>query len=87
MLALRIGELDFLTNRRRENISKWGSTHCFVQVCGGEDSLEHVSQCFGYESTFNKKDSSEQAQAEYLVALNRERLKKYKRPLIYHRKS
>ena len=87
MLALRIGELDFLTNRRRENISKWGSTHCFVQVCGGEDSLEHVSQCFGYESTFNKKDSSEQAQAEYLVALNRERLKKYRRPLIYHRKS
>ena len=82
MLALMIGELNFLTNRRSENMKKLGSTHCYVGVCGGEDSLEHVSQCFGY-SAVPSGDGSEKAQAEYLVELNRERMKKFKTSLIY----
>ena len=85
MLALMIGELNFLTNRKNENIKKLGSTHCFVGVCGGEDTLDHVSQCFGYKSTL-KEDGSERSQVDYLVELNEERLKKYKRPLIYYEK-
>ena len=50
MLALQIGELNFLTNRRRESLKEKGSTACYTQVCGGEDSLDHVSVCFGYDS-------------------------------------
>ena len=83
MLALMIGELNFLTNRRQENLKNLGSTHCFVGVCGGEDSLDHVSQCFGYDST-PSGDGSERGQVAYLVALNRERMRKYSRPLIFY---
>ena len=85
MLALMIGELNFLTNRKNENIKKLGSTHCFVGVCGGEDTLDHVSQCFGYKSTL-REDGSERSQVDYLIELNEERMKKYKRPLIYYEK-
>ena len=86
MLAMMIGELNFLTNRKAENMKKRGSTHCYIEVCGGEDSLEHVSQCFGY-STVPSGDGSEKAQAEYLVDLNKERMKKFKTALIYYDKS
>ena len=82
MLALMIGELNFLTNRREENIKKLGSTRCYVGVCGGEDELEHVSQCFGYSST-PSGDHSELGQAQYLVELNAERIKNFGTSLIY----
>ena len=75
MMALMIGELNFLTNRKGESMKKWGSTHCYTKVCGGEDSLEHVSQCFGYQTTPSGVPT-EEAQAEYLVALNKERMEK-----------
>ena len=83
MLALMIGELNFLTNRRAENIKKLGSTHCYIGVCGGEDSLEHVSQCFGY-SAVPSGDGSERSQVEYLVELNKERMKRFGTALIYY---
>ena len=82
MLALMIGELNFLTNRREENIRKLGSTRCYVGVCGGEDELEHVSQCFGYLSN-PSGDHSEKGQAHYLVQLNAERIAKFGTSLIY----
>ena len=85
MLSLMIGELNFLTNRKQESIKKLGSTRCFVGVCGGEDTLDHVSQCFGYQAT-PSGDGSERSQVEYLLALNEERTKKYKRPLIFYDK-
>ena len=82
MLALQIGELNFLTNRRRESEKELGSTMCYVKVCGGEDSLDHVSTCFGYQSRPPGAGSSEQEIADYLVELNKERNKKYQSPLV-----
>ena len=64
-----VGELNLLTNKKREYMSWYGGTHCLVKVCGGEDEIG---------------DSTKQL-AEYLVALNRERIKKYNLPLIYFR--
>ena len=38
---------------------------CYIKVCGGEDSLEHVSQCLRYQSAPSGVPT-EQAQADYL---------------------
>ena len=81
MLAYRVGELNLLTNRPKESVSKLGSTECLVRVCGGEDDLDHISQCFGYESRL--EGPSEQDQATYLRNLHKERTKKFGKPLIY----
>ena len=81
MLALRVGELNFLTNRPKEAETKYGSTECFTRVCGGQDDLDHVSQCPGY--TARLKGPSEKEQAEYLRELHVERTKKFNKPLIF----
>ena len=82
MLALQIGELNFLTNRRKENEKDLGATMCYVKVCGGEDSLDHVSQCYGYETRPPGAGAGEKEIAEYLVELNKERNKKFQAPLV-----
>ena len=81
VLAYRVGELNLLTNRPKESISKYGSTECLVRVCGGEDTLNHISECFGYDA--KPRGSSEQDLASYLRDLNRERTQKYGKPLIF----
>ena len=81
MLAWRVGELNFLTNRRKESLKNLGSTECLVRVCGGEDTLEHVSECFGYQARLGGQ--SEADHASYLRELHKERTKKYNKPLIF----
>ena len=81
MLALMIGELNLLTNRSKEYLKTHGSTDCLIKVCGGQDDLDHVSQCFGYTARPGY-DGSEKSQAEYLVELHKERTKKFKLPLV-----
>ena len=82
ILAWRTGELNMLTNRKNESIRKLGSTECLTRVCGGEDDLDHVQECFGYEAR-PSSEGSEQAMADYLYELHKERVRKFKRPLIY----
>ena len=48
ILAWRMGEVNLKMNRKRELVAKFGSTECWVQVCGGNDDLDHVIECFGY---------------------------------------
>ena len=82
ILALQIGELNFLTNRKNESLKDLGSTMCYVKVCGGEDSLDHVSTCFGYESKPPGAGATDREIADYLVELNKERNKKFQSPLV-----
>ena len=82
MLALQIGELNFLENRKKTSIKEHGSTMCYVKVCGGNDNLKHVKECFGYESKPPKAGASEKEMANYLVELNKERNRKYQSPLV-----
>ena len=63
-------------------MSRYGGTHCLVKVCGGEDEIDHITKCFGYSSVCPTGGNTKQL-AEYLVALNTERIKKFKLPLIY----
>ena len=83
---LFVGELNLLTNKKREFMSRYGGTHCLVKVCGGEDEIDHITKCFGYSTQCPKGGNTKQL-AEYLVALNRERIKKFNLPLIYFRHS
>ena len=50
-----------------------GSTTCYTKVCGGQDNLDHVSQCFGYTSKSQRAGASNQNIANYLFELNKER--------------
>ena len=82
MLALRVGELNFKVNRRRESVKKYGGVQCMVGVCMEDDSLLHVGECFGYTARL-QPGGGEQQLMEYLKALHAERLAKYKQPLVY----
>ena len=55
---------------------------CYVKVCGGEDSLDRVSQCFGYKTRPPDHGATDKEIADYLVNLNRERNKKFKAPPV-----
>ena len=86
MLALQIGEMNFLANKKHEAMKERGSTDCYIGVCGGQDTLDHVSQCFGYSTKAPKEGSSEQEIVDYLVELSKERNKRFNAPLITIRK-
>ena len=86
VLTLNVGELNLLTYRKNESIKKYGTTGCLIQVCGGEDNLEHVSQCFGYQARPNQWDGSNKSTAEYLLELHKEQIKKFNMPLINFRR-
>merc|ERR1712025_967593 len=85
LFSLRIGELNFKTNRRVESERKFGGTDCWTKVCLGKDDLHHVMECFGYETRLKKNGVSGDDMAEYLKKLHVERLKKHNQPLVYMR--
>ena len=76
-----VGELNFRTNRRREAEKKFGGTQCLVGICGGDDSIEHVSVCFGYR-TRSPPNMREEDLSSYLIELNRERIQRWEAPII-----
>ena len=76
---LMIGELNLLTNKTR---TRFGGTHCLVKVCRGEDEIDHITKCFGYSAKCPNGGNTKQL-AQYLVELNRKRIKKYNLPLVY----
>ena len=79
-----VGELNFRRNRKYEAMKKYGSVECLVPACGGEDSLEHVKQCFGYYTRW-RDDAGPYDIIEYLVALEYERAGRFNRSLLNHR--
>ena len=86
VLHLFIGELNLLTNKKREYMARYGGTHCLVKVCGGDDEIDHITKCFGYTAKCPMGGNTKQL-AQYLVELNKERIKKYNLPLVYFRHS
>ena len=78
---MRVGELNFRTNRKHEAVAKYGGTQCLVGVCSGSDDQAHVESCFGYQT---KPPSvwTEEGYSKYLFELHLERLRRWKSPLI-----
>ena len=50
-------------------------------ICGGDDSIEHVSVCFGYR-TRSPPNMREEDLSSYLIELNRERIQRWEAPII-----
>ena len=77
-----IGELNLRTNRRREAEMKFGGVHCLHGICCGVDSVAHIMSCPGYDT----KPSPQMCEMElgsYLVDIHRERVRRWKAPLIH----
>ena len=83
-LLMEIGELNFRRNRKYEAMKKYGSVECLEPSCHEEDTLEHVNTCHGYSSRL-KDDAGPYEIIEYLVSLDEERFRKYRRSLVNHR--
>ena len=61
-----------------------GDKLCLFQPCQDVDSLEHVMSCEYYDTKFYEGGEGPMRDwANYLVALNRERRKKFNQPLIW----
>ena len=83
LLAYKTGSLKFKTAWRIYNTKRGIGTHCLFNLCPNLDNLYHVQQCLFYEVKWKREylDSEEQL-AEYLLQLNRERIKKFRMPII-----
>ena len=81
---MEVGELNFRKNRKYEALKKYGSTQCLEPACMEDDTLEHMNQCFGYQTKL-KDDAGPYEIIEYLVELDQERMRKFRRSLLNHR--
>ena len=86
MLAFRLGELEFKTNRRGESEKLYGGVHCWYGQCGGLDEISHVSRCEGYNARPVEVDDGDPRNlVNYLIQLNSERIRKWGQPLLFTR--
>ena len=86
MAAFKLGELELKTNRSGEASRTYGGTHCLVGVCGGQDNLNHIADCAGYETWPDgvwKGDPK--SVVHYLMRLSAERTLRWGMPLLYIR--
>ena len=86
MAAFKLGELELKTNRSGEASRTYGGTHCLVGVCGGQDDLDHIAECVGYNARPDgvwKGDPKSVVQ--YLMRLSAERTRRWGMPLLYIR--
>ena len=59
-----------------------GDLLCLVPACRERDTLEHVMNCEFYNTKFVQIHGNVRDWAEYLVALNNERIDRFDQPLI-----
>ena len=81
--VMRTGNLIF-KNWAHYKFSKkhMGDDRCMVPTCRERDTLNHVMKCEYYDTKFTQIHGNVKDWAEYLVALNNERIKKFGQPLI-----
>ena len=76
-----VGELNLRTSRPRDAERKFGGVQCLVGICGGSDSIEHIIECFGYQtkapSNFREEDL-----CDFLLKIHQERMRRWEAPLI-----
>ena len=84
VLSHNIGELNFKINKKQEMTKKYGNLNCFAG-CDEVDSLSHAMSCVRYDTKVKNfgLDGTDEKLAKYLTALDSERSRKYKCPLVY----
>ena len=83
-LLMEVGELNFRASRKYEAMKKYGSIQCLEPACTGDDEFEHVKTCFGYKARL-KEEAGPYEIIEYLVELDTERMRKFRKSLMNHR--
>ena len=79
-------ELELKGNRRNESVKQYGGIHCWVGWCCGDDDINHIMKCEGYNTKPPRDDKGdEKVIADYLIELNSERIRRWGCPLIYIR--
>ena len=78
----RVGALKLKTQWKIYNVKRGVGTDCVMPLCGEDDTLDHIKECKWYETKWDEKCSTERELANYLVKINRERLKKVKMPIL-----
>ena len=82
MFAYYTGELNLRVNRRREAEQKFGGVACLVGVCCGDDSLDHIKVCPGYQ-TKPREGRADLDEGKYLLDLHLERVRRWRSPLVW----
>ena len=83
ILAWRTGSLRLKTQWKLYNVKRGVGVDCVMPLCDGPDTLDHIKSCMWYETKWSDKWSTESDIANFLVKINRERLKKVKMPILW----
>ena len=80
LLAFNAGALKLKT--------AWGNYHkvqdCLAPLCDGRDDLEHIKRCPHYTTKWDEScEKDSKLLAKYLVALDRERRRRYKGECLF----
>ena len=83
MIAVRTGSLKFKNAWRLYNVKRGVGVRCVNRMCDGIDELKHAQVCKFYNTKWDDKFlDSESDMAEYILQLNRERLTRYRLPIL-----
>ena len=82
IFAYRTGSLKFCTSWRIYNIKRGNGIKCVMNMCPENDTFEHAKVCSFYDTKWNENWTTEEEIAEYIVALNRERFRRQKMPIL-----
>ena len=84
--SYKTGSLKFKTSWWIYNTKRGIGVHCLLNLCPYLDNILHVQQCLFFDVKWKQEylDSEEQL-AEYLLQLNRERIRKFRMPIIWTR--
>ena len=85
ILMFKVGCLKFKGSWKRNNSSKFKDAICLVPDCSEPDTLKHVMRCKGYQNKWLEElevEFDEREFSEYLVLLNRERMDRFKLPIL-----
>ena len=82
LLLWRVGALKTKTAWRLYNVARGVGVSCVWPMCEGEDDFEHIKVCKFYQNRWNSKCCTEEELAKFIVNINRERVTKFKMPIL-----
>ena len=83
MIAVRTGSLKFSNSWKIYNCKHGLRVRCINRMCNGIDELSHAKVCKFYFTKWEEKFAdSDDEMANYIIALNRERLRRFRMPIL-----
>ena len=82
ILYMRTGALQFKTTWKVWNIKNGKGVKRPFTICAEEDTLDHAKECSFMYTKWNVNWEGDEEVAGYLVKLNRERMTRFKQPIL-----